>query len=336
MTLTQRIGTKLYKETKQIGRDIGHVLGFDESFYRDARGSRIVIYHGVCQRDHTRFNPIFIKLKTLEKHFQFYKKYFNVVSIDDFYEQKFSRDKFNVCITFDDGYANNHKYVLYLLAKYQLPATFFVTAIRDAGYDILWNDFLGMVQVYGPKMLLYKDQWFFKNRFNQYISKQSGKKIVEILRSGGFDIKQEMMDLLYPLVLYRDSRPDNEDYWLQMTQQQIRELALSPFATIGSHGYYHNDLAQININDAYQEMVSSRQYLENIIDQPVTSLAFPYGTYNMDVINASKRAGYSQLLCTDFNSPEDQADPMMKERFTVNPFISTLNQMRATVTRRYE
>lgn len=336
MTLIQRIGSKLYKETKYLGRDIGHVMGLDEKFYRDARGSRIVIYHGVCLKDHTRFNPIFIKLKTLENHFQFYKKYFNVISIDDFYEQKFSRDKFNICITFDDGYANNHKYVLSLLTKYQLPATFFVTAIRDAGYDILWNDFLGMVQVCGPKRLLYNDQWFYKNRFNQYISEQSGKKIVEALRSGGFDVKQEMMNILYPLVPYRDSKSGDEDYWLQMTPKQIRELSLSPFTRVGSHGYYHNDLARISINDANEEMVRSKQYLENITGKPVNSLAFPYGSYTVNVVEAAKNARYKQLLCMDFHSAEDKADPAMKERFTVNPFINTLNQMRATVTRRYE
>src|ERR1700709_1721359 len=117
MALIQRIGSKLFKQTRYLARDIGHLLGFDKKFYRDARGSRMVIYHGVCLQDHTRFNPIFIKQKTLEKHFQFYKKCFNVISIDDFYQEKFSNDKFNICITFDDGYANNHKYVLYLLTK---------------------------------------------------------------------------------------------------------------------------------------------------------------------------------------------------------------------------
>ncbi len=38
----------------------------------------------------------------------------------------------------------------------------------------------------------------------------------------------------------------------------------------------------------------------------------------------------------DFHFDEDRTDPQMKERFTVNPFISTTNQMYATITRSYE
>ncbi|MDB5134103.1 MAG: hypothetical protein JWP37_706 [Mucilaginibacter sp.] len=336
MTLTQRIRSKLYRETKYLGRDIGHLLGFDESFYRNARGSRILIYHGICKHDHTRFNPIFLKLKTFEQHLQFYQQYFNVISLDDYYQERFSRDKFNICITFDDGYANNHKYVLSLLKKYQLPATFFITAIRDAGHDVLWNDFLGIVSKYGPAKLFYKNEQFYKNRFNKYISGQSGMSMVEILRSGGFGVKEEMMKLLYPLVPYRENKPNDEDYWLQMTKEQIQELSASPFAGIGSHGYYHNDLACIPIGDAVDEMARSKQYLENIIDKPITSLAFPYGSYTRATIKAAKNAGYDQLLAMDFYFAEDHADGAMRERFTVNPFISPVNQMHATITRSYE
>ena len=336
MNIPQRIRTKLRRETKYLLRDIDHLLGFDERFFRDARGSRIMIYHGICKHDHTRFNPIFLKLKTFERHLQFYKEYFNVISLDDFYQERFSKDKFNICITFDDGYANNHKYVLSLLNKYQLPATFFVTAIRETGFDILWNDFLGMVGKYGPAKLFYKNEQFYKDRFNKYISEKSGMAMVEILRSGGFDVKAEMIKLLYPLAPYRECKPNDEDYWLQMSKEQIRELSASPFASVGSHSYYHNDLARISINDAVEEMVRSKQYLENTIDRPVNSLAFPYGTYTSQVVEAAKSIGYKQLLCMDFHFPEDHIDPIMKERFTVNPFISTPNQMRATITKSYE
>jgi len=335
MTLPQRIQAKIYRETKYLGRDISHLLGLDESFLRNARGSRILVYHGICQTDHTRFNPIFLKLKTFERHLQFYQKYFNVVSLDDYYQGNFSRDKFNVCITFDDGYANNHKYVLSLLEKYRMPATFFITAIRDAGYDILWNDFLSIVSKYGRTTLNYKNEQFYKDRFNKYVAKANGVSLVEKLRSGGFGVKEEMMKLLYTLVPFKE-RPEDEDYWLQMTEKQIQELSASPFATIGSHAYYHNDLAQIPATDATGEMVRSKQYLENIIQKPVDSFAFPYGTYTREVVEAAKGAGYKQLLATDFHFEEDYEDETMRERFTVNPFISPLNQMHATILRHYE
>jgi peptidoglycan/xylan/chitin deacetylase (PgdA/CDA1 family) len=336
MSLPQRIASKLCRETKYLCRDIGYLSGFDENFYRGVRGSRILIYHGICLSDHTRFNPIFLKLKTFERHLQFYQEYFNVVSLDDYYLGNFSPDKFNVCITLDDGYANNHKYVLSLLKKYQLPVTFFVTAIRDAGYDILWNDFLGIISKYGPKEIKYKNERFKKGRFNRYISQESGMSLVEILRSGGFDVKAEMMELLYPLVPFRESKPDDVDYWLQVTTEQVKELSASPFASIGSHGYYHNDLSRIPIRDAADEMQRSKQFLENLVNKPVNSFAFPYGAYTPQAIKEAKNTGYNQLLAMDFHFAEDHRDPALRERFTVNPFISPANQMHATITRSYE
>jgi peptidoglycan/xylan/chitin deacetylase (PgdA/CDA1 family) len=336
MSILKRASSKIYRQTRQFGKDVNHLLGLDERFLRNARGSRILIYHGICLKDHTRYNPIFLKLKTFERHLQFYKKHFNVMSLDDCYKGHFSSEKFNVCITFDDGFANNHQYVLPLLNKYQLPATFFITSIREAGYDILWNDFLGIASKYGPDALFYKNEEFFKDRFGRYISKKNGVSMTDMLRSGGFDIKAEMMKLLYTIVSCVKNKPDDEDYWLQMSTKQIRELSLSPFASIGSHGYYHNDLAQININDTADELIRSKKYLEDIIDGPVNSFAFPYGTYTPDVVDAAKNAGYKQLLCMDFHYPDDYTNPLMKERFTVNPFINTINQMHATISRSYE
>ncbi|HEY9196957.1 MAG TPA: polysaccharide deacetylase family protein, partial [Mucilaginibacter sp.] len=169
-----RIYSKIYRETIYKSRDIGFALGLYEHFLKNARGSRMLIYHGICLDDHTRFNPIFLTQRIFEAHLILYKKYCNVVSIDDYYQHKFSSDKFNICITFDDGFANNYKYVLPLLEKYRLPATFFVTGIRDAGYDILWNDFLGIVGKYGPVSISYKGEKYNKGRFYKYISTASG------------------------------------------------------------------------------------------------------------------------------------------------------------------
>ena len=309
------------------------MMGFSRRFFGAARGARILIYHGICLQDHTRFNPIFLTKNTFEEHLKFYKEHFNVVSLDEYYAGKFSSDRFNVCITFDDGYANNFKYVLPLIERYEVPVAFFVTAIREAGYDILWNDFLGIVTKYGPTQLTYDGIEFGKDKFGRYAAIENGKTLVDYLKESGFLKKEEMMKQLKHLF---NPANNEKDYWLQMTQEQIRQLSESPFATVGSHGYYHNRMDKLPLEEAANEMKLSKQFLERVTGKEITALAFPYGNYSRNMVEEAKKLGYKQLLAMDFFNAEDAQDPTMRERFTVNPFISVNNQMYANVTGHYE
>lgn len=322
------------QKTSYAIRDAGVLAGIEPRFFKRARGARIVVYHGICRKDPTRFNNIFLTLKTFEAHLQFYKKYFNVISLDDYYAQRFCNDRFNICISFDDGYATNHKYVLPLLQQYEMPASFSVTAIRDAGYDILWNDFLGIIHKYGPEKLSYRDELFRKERFyrhfKRYISVSGNNSLMEQLRSGGFQIKSAMMESLTHCVSFRENDAE-EDYWLQMTGTQIRELSASKWATVCCHGYYHNDLAKISLAEAENEMTNAKRYLEEVTSKEINVLAFPYGMYSSAVIASAKKTGFTKLLAVDFHFQEDRSDPAMRERLLVNPFVSLSNQMFAIV-----
>ena len=187
----------------------------------------------------------------------------------------------------------------------------------------------------GPSTIVFDNETYRRDSHNKYISVQHREKLADQLRLGGFAKKAEMMQLLYPLAQFKTNKED-EDYWQQMTAEQIRELSASPYASVGSHGYYHNDLAKISLTEAKNELSLSKQYLENITGKEVKSLAFPYGSYTPEVNYAARQAGYEQLLATDFIDPEDVADNTLRERFTVNPFISVNNQMYATITGKYE
>src|SRR3954454_6155973 len=107
MKVAAKIYSKLARKWKHTLNELRSLAGLNEQMFQHAQGARIIIYHGICMTNHTRFNSIFLPLKTFEQHLQFYKKYFHIISLDDYYQQRFSEDRFNICITFDDGFANN-------------------------------------------------------------------------------------------------------------------------------------------------------------------------------------------------------------------------------------
>ena len=321
----------LRSRLKGFHHDIAWVCGINQSRYKKAKGARILVYHGICDTDPLRFNTLFITRENFETQLRYYKKYFNVVSLDDYYTGNYTKDRFTVCITFDDGFANNYHYVLPLLEQYQVPATFFITGIRQAGYDILWNDGLCLAYQYGPPEIVFEQCTFIKGADKRYTCSSTGQLLADWLRSSAFENKKTMMKVIDS---YKNK--SNEAYWLQLTEEQIKKMSESNWVTIGSHGYYHNDLAKLDIDSLQQELILSKQFLENSTGKAVNALAFPYGSYSQAALCEAQRAGYTQLLATELLSPEDKGNMMLRERLTVNPFISTINQMHANITGNYK
>jgi peptidoglycan/xylan/chitin deacetylase (PgdA/CDA1 family) len=334
MSKIQTIQSRLRRKWTYTLRDTKGIVGLNEKTFQKARGARIVVYHGICTSNPTQFNSLFLTQKTFEQHLRFYKKYFQVVSLEDYYLRRFSDDKFNICLTFDDGFANNHKYVLPLIEAYHVPATFFVTAIRGAGYDILWNDCIALAQKFCPREFEFGKQIFTKNAHDIYVSSVDGGQLKEILRGKSFSTKADVMKIFEPWLPQRVKNTVT-DYWMQMTLSQIQELSRSRFATIGCHGYYHNDLARHSLEEVHTELVRSKQFLEDAIQKKVDALAFPYGSYSRETGSVAKTLGFTKLLAAEFLFPEDQLDAVMRERFILNPFISVNNQMLATVHGKY-
>ncbi|HUS03244.1 MAG TPA: polysaccharide deacetylase family protein, partial [Chitinophagaceae bacterium] len=265
MTRSHDMIIKLRRKLNHFQRDVRWRSGFGRQGFNSTRRGRILVYHGICLSDHHRYNTLFLTLKTFEKQIQLYKKHFNIISLNDFYEERFSKNKFSVCLTFDDGFANNYKYVLPLLEKNQVPASFFVTSIRNTGYDFLWNDMLSIAHRHGPSKFNFRNEEFIKSPDGSYLSSTTKMFLSDMLRHESFESKASLIDVLGSFFSLKEKA--HEDYWLQMSKEQIRSLAASKWVTIGSHSYYHNDLAKIPVSDLKADVEGSKQYLENIIQK---------------------------------------------------------------------
>lgn len=333
--MIQRITRNILKKVK--GRlinsihDAMYMAGINKSFHLNT-GRRILIYHGLCEKNHRKYNYSFITKANFEKQLQMHLQYFNLISLDDWYNGLFDEKRFNVSLSFDDGLENNFTVALPLLARYEVPAAFFITGISDAGYNILWNHFLDTVSKFGPRKILLGTVNYYKQS-GKYVSDSTGLTLNEELRYDAFETKANMISQLNP---YFEKAKKDHEYWIQMTSEKIRLLSQSRFATIGCHGYYHNDLARIPLTEAETEIVKCKQYLEGICNKAIDALAFPYGSYTPELVSVAKASGFNKLLAMELLYPGDELIQEIQPRLTVNPFISNYNQARAIISGKYE
>ncbi len=101
---------------------------------------------------------------------------------------------------------------------------------------------------------------------------------------------------------------------IYLSPQELCELAQCPGATIGSHGATHVKLSECSDIVLQKELVDSRNYLEDLLQQPVTSLSYPHGAVDRRVRDAVQLVGYSLAACSRFGTNLNDRDPLILKR----------------------
>ncbi len=80
-----------------------------------------------------------------------------------------------------------------------------------------------------------------------------------------------------------------------MTSEQIREVAEMGYE-VGSHSCTHRDLTRLSQYALKDELVRSKEFLEDVTGVEVDALSFPFGRYNRATAEAAFEAGYRRLF----------------------------------------
>lgn len=302
-----------------------------KSIPNNSSGKRILLYHGITENALTDINARFISTERFEKEIAYFKKHFNVVSLQDYVNGAEHPEKLTIAITFDDGYLNNLTEALPILEKHEVPATFFITTIQKKNYPILWTDALDLHRYTFNKDFEFQGQLYHAKK-NEYRNKNQVLK--HYLKATGWKEKQTLINqILANNHFIKNS--DYSPYYQLMTTENIQQLAQSKYATIGSHGLYHNCVTKIPIEDAITELKESKTFLENLTQRKITTLAYPDGDYNPQLINEAEKLGYQIQLSVESLYETDQTDQRIHQRFGINPYISFNNQIQSIINGRY-
>ncbi len=82
-----------------------------------------------------------------------------------------------------------------------------------------------------------------------------------------------------------------------VNKEMILEMSNSGMIEIGSHTVNHPALSKLDEKEIEKELRDSKKYLEDLLNKKVNTLAYPYGSFNQNVINISKKY-YDYALST--------------------------------------
>lgn len=202
------------------------------------------------------------------------------------------------CITFDDGYADNHDVAAEELLKYRVPATFFIaTGYLNGG--IMWNDrIVEAFRHFKPGRIDLGDAGQFlidSNTDRSILALEAIKKI----RYRNFKDREDIsIDVMKRCEI--DCRMN-----LMMTDEMVISLHNSGME-IGAHTVVHPILSEMGKQEAKGEIERSKEYLERIIGSKVTSFAYPNGQYGKDFssrdVELVRAAGFEVAVATNWGA----------------------------------
>jgi peptidoglycan/xylan/chitin deacetylase (PgdA/CDA1 family) len=299
------------------------------------RGLRILIYHGVVKNKPYKFNSRILAERQFERHLQLIKKCFNVLTFEDFKSKNLRYNKLNVMLTFDDGLKNNLRMALPLLVKYNVPAVFFITASANRNH-YLFNDIVDVFSFTGPKKIEINGVGFIKTRGRRHFrhNNNENRSLAQYFHDSNTKAREAIIEQIYSLTSKQEFAAYS-DYIDLMSDNEIETLNSSASAVIASHGMSHSDFAVLSSEQLYGELVESKKILEGITGRECEAIAFPYGNYNALTLTLCKEAGYKYIFGTEkINAEQDKTDVIA--RFTINPYVSAINQMYYIAKNRYD
>jgi len=275
----------------------------------------ILIYHRVF--DEPDFmQPGEVDKKNFTWQMGLIEKYFNVLSLPDAIErmEKGMLPPRAVCITFDDGYADNYLNALPILKKKQLTATFFIASGYLNG-GIMWNDsIIETLRNYTGKQLDLSDinLGHYSTRTNKEKS-QAASKIIQKIKHLTPQKRQSITDYLCDT--YINNLPDD----LMLTNEQLLMLHQSNME-IGGHTVTHPIMSKTPFVQLQQEITNNKQTLESLLNTPIHFFAYPNGKPGQDYfpeqVQLIKDNGFKAAVSTQWGVANHKSDIFQLPRFT--------------------
>lgn len=216
-----------------------------------------------------------------------------------------------VCITFDDGYANNCEVALPILAARRLPATVFVApGFLNGG--TMFNDLVREAIRQAPRQA--RSPLLGEGDVDLATTAARLEAWTRIVTALKYEEPGERVRQAEALAADLGVKPPAD---LMMTDAQVLQLHRAGIE-IGAHTMSHPILTRVDAGRCLAEMVDSRRRLEEITGAQVKSFAYPNGAplrdYDRTHAALAREAGFDVAVSTAWGAATMRSDRMQLPR----------------------
>ena len=279
----------------------------------------IVAYHRVARLD-PDLSSLAVTPEHFEEHLAVLRQCGRPVSIDGIARAADGgvHDRV-IAVTFDDGYADNYQAAV-LLRRHQIPATLFVTAgYLDHPRDFWWDSLRVLMTT--PRLPRTLRSTIAGHVHEWHVDDADGttrmRAFDELHRALRPLSEGDRLGAIDDLLTQAGIDPAPREANRQLSTEELRSLAQDGLMEVGSHTMTHGDLACLAPHDQRAELVRSRQLLEDIVQSPVRSFAYPYGSSTPATRELVREAGYLYACSVTAWPVVAGSDPLQLPRIMV-------------------
>ena len=275
---------------------------------------QILIYHRVLP-EFDPLQPDIVTVGLFEEQIRLMSRFFNVLPLDEALnrlKQKTLPPK-SLCITFDDGYRDNVELALPILQKYNVTASFFIATGFLHGRAMFNDRLIEYVRNFEGAVLDLSD--YSLGHYHLDSLKHKYDAIHTILAKlkhlpfcdRGYIVEQ----LCGPLTTVEQK--------LMMRPHHVRKLRDANME-IGAHTVNHPILSCMPLSQAKEEIIASKQDVEQILGHKIKYFAYPNGKPGQDFTTEHevwvKKCGFTAALSTQWGVVNSSSNWYQLSRFT--------------------
>ena len=294
---TEKGGWRMVRSVKTGLLQLGEAMGaLKIANLLAGRSPKILMYHRFARRSDGRrlgVDDLEAQAKILRDN------RFNVVSLKELaarVEAGRLVEPKTVAITVDDGYEDFYTWAFPVFAKYELPVTVYVTSDFIDQKIWLWPDIVEYVLANGARRHLALQLGEAKKSFSLHTQEQRRSAWSDIgsycLSISNIEKQRLIQQISEALQVQVPAAPAPE--YAAMSWEQLRKMS-GHRIDVGGHTCTHPVLTALTASEAKAEIRKSKARIEDRLDRPADSFAYPNGTrkdYNAAIKAIVKGAGY--------------------------------------------